>query len=268
MSSRPHARTTVVTGTASGIGRATAELLRAAGGRIIGLDVRNADVNVDLSTSTGRARGIAEIRSQCPDGIDALIACAGVAHGSWPDVVAVNFFGATELATGLRPLLALGVAPRVAIVSSSASFLPFDEIVVERCLAGDEAGALAAAAAAGSASAPERLGQVYAASKRALTRWIRRTAPLADWAGAGILLNGVAPGLVRTPMTEPMLATAEGRAVLAKAVPRALAEPAAPEDVALLLAFLASPDNRYLVGQVPFIDGGTDVLMRGDDVPG
>ena len=97
-----------------------------------------------------------------------------------------------------------------------------------------------------------------------MTRWIRRTAPRPEWAGAGILLNGVAPGLVRTPMTIPLLATEEGRAVLAQAVPRAVAEPAEPEDVAQLLAFFASPDNRYLVGQVPYCDGGTDVVMRGD----
>ena len=99
--------------------------------------------------------------------------------------------------------------------------------------------------------------------------WRRRcTAPRPDWAGAGILMNGVSPGLVRTPMTEPLLTTAEGRAVLAQAVPRAVAEPADPQDIAPLLAFLGGPDNRYLVGQVPFVDGGTDVLMRGDDVLG
>ena len=67
-------------------------------------------------------------------------------------------------------------------------------------------------------------------------------------------------------MTIPMLQSDEGRAVLAKAVPRAVDDAAEAEDIALLLAFLASPDNRYLVGQVPFCDGGTDVIMRGDDI--
>ena len=99
-----------------------------------------------------------------------------------------------------------------------------------------------------------------------MTRWIRRTAPRVDWAGAGILLNGVSPGLVVTPMTSPMLATEEGRKILAQAVPRAVPNPADPVDLALLLAFLASADNRYLVGQVPYCDGGTDVIMRGDTI--
>ena len=42
--------------------------------------------------------------------------------------------------------------------------------------------------------------------------------------------------------------------------------PAEARDIALLLAFLASADNRYLVGQVPYCDGGTDVIMRGDAI--
>ena len=75
----------------------------------------------------------------------------------------------------------------------------------------------------------EEVGQV---------RWIRRTAAGPEWAGAGILLNGIAPGLVRTPMTLPLLTTEAGRAVLAQAVPRAVAQPAEPEHIAFLLAFL------------------------------
>ena len=110
-----------------------------------------------------------------------------------------------------------------------------------------------------------RAGPIYAASKQALTRWVRRTAVLSDWAGAGILLNGIAPGLVRTPMTIPMLETAEGRAILAKVTPRAVREAGEPDDIAQLVAFLASPQNSYLVGQVPFCDGGTEVLLRGEE---
>ena len=66
-------------------------------------------------------------------------------------------------------------------------------------------------------------------------------------------------------MTEPLLATEQGRDLLARAVPRAVQRIADPVDIALLLAFLASPDNRYMVGQVPFCDGGKDVLLRGDE---
>ena len=152
------------------------------------------------------------------------------------------------------------------MVCSSASILSFDERVVELCLLGDEQGALSAAHCPTEAEVAERSGPIYAASKRALTRWIRRTASRADWAGAGILVNGVSPGLVATPMTAPLLATDEGRAILSRVVPRAVPDAAVADDIAQLLVFLASPANRYMVGQVPFCDGGTDVLMRGDEI--
>lgn len=68
-------------------------------------------------------------------------------------------------------------------------------------------------------------------------------------------------------MTAPLLDTEEGRAILARSVPRAVPDAAEPVDIALLLAFLAGPDNRYMVGQVPFVDGGTEVILRGAEVP-
>ena len=257
-------RTTVVTGARSGIGQAVAALLQERGERVVGIDLADCTIAADLSSRDGRALAIAEVRKLCPEGLDALIECAGLANHDGPAVVAVNYFGTVALAEGLRPLLANGRAPRAVLVASSASFLPFDEAIVEACLVGDEERARALAASRTRDEATARQGEIYAASKRALTRWIRRTAPRAEWAGAGILLNGVSPGLVVTPMTTPMLATEEGRRILAQAVPRAVPNPADPRDLALLLAFLASADNRYLVGQVPYCDGGTDVIMRGD----
>ena len=134
------------------------------------------------------------------------------------------------------------------------------------CLGNDEPGARELARAKSPNDTALRAGPIYAASKRALTRWIRRTSVQPEWAGAGILLNGISPGLVQTPMTIPMLGTEEGRAILAKVTPRAVREAAVADDIAQLAAFLASAQNRYLVGQVPLCDGGTDVLLRGDDV--
>ena len=265
-SSTQRPRTTVITGARSGIGLATVQLLRARGEHVVGIDLSDCDVAADLSSQGGREAAIGAVGRACPEGIDALIECAGVAVRDGAATVSVNYFAAVKLAAGLRPLLARGHAPRAVIVSSSASILAVDENVESLCLADDEAAARTAATSDSAEQAAARQGPIYAASKRALTRWIRRTAPRSEWAGAGILLNGVSPGLVRTPMTIPMLATAEGRAILAKAAPRAVADAAEAEDIALLLAFLASTDNRYLVGQVPFCDGGKDVILRGDNV--
>jgi len=67
-------------------------------------------------------------------------------------------------------------------------------------------------------------------------------------------------------MTAAMVETEEGRATLRQSAPHATPKPAEAEDIARLLAFLGRPDNRHMVGQVPFCDGGCDVLLRGDDV--
>jgi NAD(P)-dependent dehydrogenase (short-subunit alcohol dehydrogenase family) len=257
-------RTSVITGARSGIGRATAELLRSRGETVLGIDLSGCEIDADLSNADGRNRALAEVQKHCPDRIDSLILCAGLSSSDGAAVVSVNYFGTVAIAEGLRPQLAQGHKPRAVIVSSSATILPTDDSIVALCLAGDEAKAREAATSASRDQAVSRQGLIYSASKVAVSRWIRRTALLPEWAGDGILLNGVSPGLVRTPMTIPLLASEEGRALLAKAVPRAVAEPAEPEDIALLLAFLAGADNRYLVGQVLYCDGGTDVLMRGD----
>jgi NAD(P)-dependent dehydrogenase (short-subunit alcohol dehydrogenase family) len=102
----------------------------------------------------------------------------------------------------------------------------------------------------------------YASSKRGVAFWMRREATGARWAGAGIPLNGVAPGTVKTPMTLPLLGTEEGRAILAASTPIAVPDYADPRDLAETLAFLLTMETRYIVGQLLFADGGTDALMR------
>ena len=55
-------KTYVVSGAASGIGAATAALLREQGHRVIGVDLRDADVTADLGTAEGRAAAVAGVR--------------------------------------------------------------------------------------------------------------------------------------------------------------------------------------------------------------
>jgi NAD(P)-dependent dehydrogenase (short-subunit alcohol dehydrogenase family) len=251
------ARTTLVTGSRSGMGKAVAELLAARGERVIGVDLADADITADLSKPEGRSSVIEAAGRLCPDGLDAVITCAGLAIQDGPLMIAVNYFGTVDLITGLHPLLARGRDPRAVAIASSASILPSDPDLVGLCLGGDEAGALARA---------DGNPTSYASSKLAVLRWVRRTSIEPGWADSGVLLNGVAPGLVLTPMTAPIMETPEGRAQLARSAPYVTPKPAIAEDVALLIAFLASADNRYMVGQVPFCDGGKDVLLRGDDV--
>lgn len=252
-------RTVVVSGSASGIGRATCERLERDGCRVIGVDLHDADVVADLGTAAGRTALVEGVGALVP-AIDAIVACAGIEIMD-PLTVAVNYFGAVATLEGLHPWLAAGRDPRAALVASQASLQSFvDPALVEACLAGDEPAALAAAARALDGEQPRA---VYASSKRALCLWVRREAPLPSWAGAGIPLNAVAPGIIETPMTRPYLDDPELRAGIHQRVPMPLHGPGRPEHVASLLAWLVSPENVLVTGQVVFVDGGADAVMRG-----
>jgi NAD(P)-dependent dehydrogenase (short-subunit alcohol dehydrogenase family) len=202
--------TVCITGAAGGIGRATRRLLEARGDTVVGVDLRGAEVDADLATDEGRAAMVAGVTERSGGVLDGLVVGAGVQGAAPPLVVSVNFFGAIATLEGLRPLLAAGTdASVVAISSNSATAMQgIAPAVVDACLAGDEAAARAAAEAAGPYVD-------YPSTKLALARWVRRRAPGADWIGAGIRLNAVAPGPTATAMTDgldmPVLELGERR---------------------------------------------------------
>jgi NAD(P)-dependent dehydrogenase (short-subunit alcohol dehydrogenase family) len=254
-------RTYLVTGAASGIGKATAALLRARGHRVIGADLTGSDIDADLSTAQGRdtlIRSAAELSGGVLDGV---IAVAGLSHPI-PVTAAVNYYGTVATLEGLRPLLTRSPAPRAVAVASMASLQAYDEQLVQLLLEGTEQDALTRAARL--ATTPETGHQIYSSSKRALARWLRKTATTDAWAGAGIPLNAIAPGVVLTPMTAELVATPEGRARLNEQVPMPLNGPLDAEVAARLLIWLADEENSHLCGQVIFVDGGYDAVVRGD----
>jgi len=254
-------RTFVVTGAASGIGKTTAELLQSRGETVIGVDLRGTDINVDLTTAEGRTALVEQVREKSGGTIDGILAIAGLAHPI-PATVGVNFFGMVATLEGLRPLLSGSDAPRAAGVASMASLNPVDDELVAAMTAGDEAAALARAEILAGDESTGYL--IYGSTKKAFAQWIRRTAPTDDWAAAGIPLNAIAPGVIVTPMTAPLLDTEEGREQIRAGVPMPLngfAESIVP---ARLLAWLVSEENSHLCGQVVFVDGGSDVVIRGD----
>ncbi|WP_448629785.1 SDR family oxidoreductase [Cellulomonas soli] len=253
-------RTVVITGSASGIGQATAQLLRAQGDTVIGVDLHDAEVEVDLATRAGRADLVDRVRELSGGTVDAVVANAGLAIPA-PLTVSVNYFGAVATLEGLRPLLLGSPAPRASLTSSMASLMPHDPELVELALAGDEAGALARA---GVLAESDERDRIYASTKVALTRWMRRHAATADWAGAGIPLNAIGPGVVATPMTAGMTATAEAREQLLTLVPMPLHGIMGPQVPASLHAWLVGESNTHVCGQIVFVDGGSDVVLRGE----
>lgn len=254
----------LVTGSASGIGLATRKKLESLGHTVIGVDVRDAEVIADLSTKSGRSQAANKALELSGGVIDAVIANAGSGK-SEAKTVSINFFGATEIITLLHPALSKSGAPRVVATSSMASLMQVDEDLVSLMLNGDEQGALARAEELVEQGSGAE-GKIYSSTKRALSRWIRRECIKDQWAKSGIPMNAVGPGIVKTPMVAEMIATQEGRDGLAKVVPMPLHGYLEPDGVAELIIWLSSAINTHVTGQTIYIDGGSDAVLRGDDI--
>lgn len=259
--------TYVLTGSASGLGAATKTRLEAAGHRVVGIDIRPADVTVDLRTAAGRADAVAGVTALVDGSVDGFVPFAGLAAATGrpaADLIDVNYFGAVDLLEGLRPLLAAAPRPSAVLISSNSTTSqpgwPAD--LADACLAGERDRAVAIADDHGDLAGL----QAYPATKAALA-WYARTRS-ADYISDGIRLNAVAPGFVDTPMTRAGLADP----VIGPAMEQFLATiPAGrggtADEVAALVEFLLGPDSTYVVGSVLFVDGGTDAALRGRDWP-
>lgn len=257
-------KTYVVSGAASGIGAATADLLREQGHRVIGIDQHDAEIVADLSTAEGRAAAVAGVQ-ELTDVVHGLVPAAGIAGrtGIPGDLlVSVNFFGAVALVRGLHAeLAAANGAGVVLLASNSITGMPgWNAPVAQACLRDDEALAREEAAKVDSV-------MTYPSSKAALAWWARREGVKPEWAGAGIRLNSVAPGATETPMVDQMRADPLlGAAV--DAYPNAIGRLGRPEEVAATIAFLLSDGAANIVGVCLFVDGGTDAMLHPISPPG
>ena len=248
---------TAISGSASGIGAAVSAALRAAGHEVIGIDRSDAEVIADLSTAHGREAAIAQVLERSGGVLDGLVCCAGVGvtAPSCGLILAVNYFGVSQLLDGLQDALARGQAPAALVIGSVAATQPGAEqqAMTAAMLEGNEAKALQLA---------NDLGQshiAYACSKYAVTHQARRLAPA--WAQRGIRLNVVAPGAVQTPLHQASLDDARfGQAVREFVAP--LGRSGHPEEIAALVAFLQSRQAAFIHGSVVFIDGGMDAMVR------
>lgn len=251
--------TIALTGGATGIGRAIGDALQAAGHRLLVIDIKDADIVADLGTPEGRRSAIDAVRSAAPEGLDALVTCAGVGSHV-PDgalIASVNYFGSVELVEGLLPSLAQRGGGAVMIASNSAPQCQ-SAALVSSFLDGAEGRAREIAATL-------RGHDVYSGSKLALARWMRRRAPEA--AAQGVRLNAVAPGYIETPMTAVVAENPEyGEAIRAFKASIPIGRAGEPADIANLVSFLLSTQAAFICGAVIFADGGHDALQRPDAV--
>lgn len=182
------------------MGLHTTRQLRALGHRVIGVDLKEADVIADLSTPHGRRTASDEVLAAAGGALDGAVLAAGVGPGSGVGrnrlIAEVNFLGVVEPLTAWRPALAAADRAKVVVIASnSTTTVPAVPRRTIRALLDHD---------------PDRavrsirlLGQrgsalMYSASKTAVSRWVRQQAVSPAWAGAGIRLNALAPGAGRS----------------------------------------------------------------------
>ncbi|MFM8237429.1 MAG: SDR family NAD(P)-dependent oxidoreductase [Actinomycetota bacterium] len=234
----------LVTGGTSGIGHAVARAFLDAGAIVTVTGTRDsaADYAVDLRPFSYRmcrmadAGDIASLAAGL-ERLDVLVNNAGQnlpgGRSEWDptvfeEVVATNLFGAFRLATATRELLAASTivgGGSIVNLGSMASFFGIEPV------------------------------PGYGAAKAGVVQMTKTLA--VAWARHGIRVNAVAPGVVETAMTAPMMPFAELTQPLLDRTP--LGRFAAPDDIVPAVLFLASAGSRYVTGQTVAVDGGFSV---------
>ncbi|MDQ0382728.1 SDR family NAD(P)-dependent oxidoreductase [Amycolatopsis thermophila] len=247
MAGRLSGRRAVVTGAASGIGRAVAERLVRDGAHVFGADVAEAGWSDSIASTAGcvteiscdvRDSGdVAELFARVEEvagGLDILANNAGVGGGraylheypidDFDRVMAVNTRGAyLVLRHGLRLLLDSG-GGAVVNTASIGGIIPSPK------------------------------SSAYAMSKGAVVMMTKQAA--VEYAGRGIRVNAVCPGTIDTPLIAE--AGPRLRTILEGQIPQERL--GRPEDVANLVSFLVSDESSFITGQCVVVDGGRSLL--------
>ena len=235
-------RTAMVTGGSSGIGRAMAGALGRAGARVVlvarrpqplrdtaaelhadGVEVQTVTADLSDRTDVARVSGYA--------GVDILVNAAAVnrrppmdelTDDDWDVTLAANLTAPFLLGQRLGPAMAARGWGRIINVVSQQAFRAY-----------------------GNSGA-------YGAAKAGLVGLTRSQAEA--WSGRGVTCNAVAPGVVHTPLTEPVFADPEK--VAAHARRTMIGRNGVPGDFAGCVVYLASAASAAVTGQTLFVDGG------------
>ncbi|AOF99789.1 short chain dehydrogenase family protein [Blastomonas sp. RAC04] len=241
-------RTAIVTGSTQGIGLGIARALAQAGARVV---ISSEDPQAVVAAASSLAQACHDVHGIACDvtdaaalatlvegtvdrfgGLDILVCNAGITGeaGSWDlgdfdRVMAVNLRSLVALTALALPHIAASGDGSVILMSSLAA------------LRGN--GAINA----------------YALAKAGVAQLARNLA--VQWGPKSVRVNALAPGLIATPLSEPLMADESFMARRLQMTP--LRRVGSVEDVAAACVFLASPASGFITGQQIAIDGGTSI---------
>lgn len=244
-----HNKTIIVTGVSSGIGQEVARQVKAAGGRVIGVDRNTPSVDVDAFHQvdlTDEAALDSLIATLKPLKADGLANIAGVPPTAPPEVVVtVNLVALKKLTLGLVDSL----ADNASIVNlASLAGLGWEGEVTKIKSAND----LTHDAVAAFCDAQGITKDIsYFFTKQALVAWTHENRW--KWRERGIRMNAVSPGPVDTPILGDFLETLGERA---EEDMRIMDRPGRPTDIAPVVTFLLSDGSVWLRGVNIACDGG------------
>jgi NAD(P)-dependent dehydrogenase (short-subunit alcohol dehydrogenase family) len=243
-------KTAIVTGAASGIGRATALLFAAEGAAVVALD-RSGEVEATaaaIRSAGGRAIALVKDSSAEADvagavaatlkefgGLDVCYANAGISGGlvpffeetveRWTEVLKINLIGTFLLAK---------YAAMEMVKRKHGSIICTASVAALRSGAG---------------------GVPYSASKAGVISMVQTVAN--QLTGSGVRINAVCPGLIETGMTRPIFERARERGTESKIGQlNPLQRHGVPQEIAQAVLFLASDAASYVNGQAIAVDGG------------
>ncbi|MEO7654607.1 MAG: SDR family NAD(P)-dependent oxidoreductase [Sphingomicrobium sp.] len=233
MDSRLTGKVAIVTGAASGIGKASVALFRDHGATVVGADIgEGSDVPCDAG-SEAAVRDLVEAIVGDHGRLDIFFANAGVSGGmatlteqseaDWAEILRINLTGC-----------ALAIKYAAPAMSEGGS------IICTASVAGLRSGAGGAA---------------YSASKAGVINLVQNACQ--QLAGSGIRVNAICPGLIETGMTGEMYDAARARGQdhrIGELNP--LRRGGEPIEIARAALFLASDDSSYVNGHALVVDGG------------